>query len=845
MSFSTKTFDRALVRGDTPDVFGLPDTRASVVRVFSGGLLFAGGDTGGKLYYVSNVDDLENSSELGQLIPQDEIKMDARYGIYDLTVLEETPNSARFMYSYPRDVMDNNLNKLQVVFKEATIEYVETTSEWTLDENSIVTRYESQPPVATDGAHHGSGKIARIDSNSVYVSVGDQGSGIVSTRLENPGSEGDLGHILKLTINGSTVTRTDVSKGHRNIQGLVFASNRLIATEHGPKGGDEINVINLQEVVDYGWPYVTLGDPYDTNLTEDPRNYATIGQTQTHDDERFEKPIYSWNPSIAPTEILYLSDLDMYVMGTLREKTIYVFNITETNQVSYPFEIPVNVRIRSLTVSGTSVIGSSDEGTIVILEKNSLPNTLHVSYMNGNDANNGSEETPFQTINKALTSVRNGGVIKISSGTYNEKLKIDKSISLYGLNKETTIIKSDEPIQLIQGSSSTVIQNISILGKYSSTDNMYLVNDSNNINSGINVYTEGNVNIPIDNIVIDNVHVSKCGNGINFNNISSTNIIIKNSTIEDNAGVGVRISSNVATMDGFTIDNCIIRENNLNAINSNPSGKYHPNCTNYLIRNTIIHNNNRLTANNSHDISMFGFNGNLEMSHVDVLCNHDESKAINETTTTAGGWGLIIYGSNQGNTLRPAGDIKLNNVVVQGTVIKSVFGIDRYSSFSADALCNNVDVQNCKAGWVVQVILSSVLDLGTMKLRTIAISNVGDLDARKVIFYHVETGELLDRNNETDLLQIEKQITDRFDRNGIGKIIFTVGDFISSKEPTPIENALELNNNVVSISSEFKKITMLTGQYYVKTPILYNKISSAPVLMNTVGGRSLIVRYDI
>lgn len=367
------------VRGETPDVFGLPDTRASVVRNFSGGLLFAGGDNGGKLFHVPDVDGIGNNSvttELGQLIPLAEIKMDARYGIYDLTILEDTPTSARFMYSYPRRT---NEDKLQVVFKEATIE-LDTFQKWTLKTGSIINRYESQPPVATDGAHHGSGKMARIDANSVYVSVGDMGSGIISTRLEYPGSEGDLGHILKLTMNGSTVTRADVSKGHRNIQGIVYASGRLIATEHGPKGGDEINVINLQEVKDYGWPYVTLGDPYDTNITDDPRNYATIGQTQTH--EGYEKPIYSWTPSIAPTEIIYLSDLDMYVMGTLREKTIFVFKITNTNRVSTPFAIPVNLRIRSLTVSGTSVIGSSDEGAIVVLPKDVLPKDVLPKVVN-------------------------------------------------------------------------------------------------------------------------------------------------------------------------------------------------------------------------------------------------------------------------------------------------------------------------------------------------------------------------------------------------------------------------------------------------------------------------------
>jgi len=367
--FSLKTFSVGLVRGAPPPVFNLPATRASVVRSFSGGLLFAGGVNGGDLFHVPTPHDIGDDAKttyLGNLVPPADRIIDARYGVYDLAILQDDGELVRFVFSYPRRNLDSSL---QVIFKEATIGKV--GGGFSLDVSSISLWYESQPPVFTDGVHHGSGKMAVLDGNSVYASVGDLGSGLVGQRLETPGIEGDLGHVLLLT----PTTRQDVSKGHRNIQGMVYVDNgpRLFATEHGPQGGDELNLIDLNEVKDYGWPYVSLGDPYDSTLIgdADPRNYVTIGQTNTH--AGYEAPIFSWNPSIAPTEIVYVPQLDLFFMGTLRQKTIYSFRISPDNVLSRLRSRVVGVRVRSLAVYSQQegerqLLGSSDEGKVVLIQ---------------------------------------------------------------------------------------------------------------------------------------------------------------------------------------------------------------------------------------------------------------------------------------------------------------------------------------------------------------------------------------------------------------------------------------------------------------------------------------------
>ena len=103
------------------------------------------------------------------------------------------------------------------------------------------------------------------------------------------------------------------SYGHRNPQGLVFDydTNRLWSHEHGPRGGDELNLI--KEGVNYGWPIISYGINYDgttfTNLTSK---------------EGMEQPVHYWVPSIAPCGMAMISS-DKYphwkgdiLIGSLR-----------------------------------------------------------------------------------------------------------------------------------------------------------------------------------------------------------------------------------------------------------------------------------------------------------------------------------------------------------------------------------------------------------------------------------------------------------------------------------------------------------------------------------------------
>jgi aldose sugar dehydrogenase len=119
------------------------------------------------------------------------------------------------------------------------------------------------------GRHYGS-RLAWLPDGTLLMSIGDRG-----THPERAQDKGDhAGSVLRLTDTGGVpddnpfidddqVLDELYTAGNRNIQGMVVtADGEIWASEHGPRGGDEINFIEAGE--NYGWPEVTLGRDYGT-----------------------------------------------------------------------------------------------------------------------------------------------------------------------------------------------------------------------------------------------------------------------------------------------------------------------------------------------------------------------------------------------------------------------------------------------------------------------------------------------------------------------------------------------------------------------------------------------------
>lgn len=159
--------------------------------------------------------------------------------------------------------------------------------------------FKAEP--ASSGRVHFGSRLAFDGQGYLYVSVGDRGEMERAQKLDD-----HAGKIVRLHDDGRIpednpfVGRADAwseiwSYGHRNPQGMAVhpQSGEVWTHEHGPRGGDEINI--LRPGANYGWPVVTLGIDY---------TGFTIGDGLRHM-PGMDDPLHSWTPSIAPSGMAF------------------------------------------------------------------------------------------------------------------------------------------------------------------------------------------------------------------------------------------------------------------------------------------------------------------------------------------------------------------------------------------------------------------------------------------------------------------------------------------------------------------------------------------------------------
>ncbi len=175
----------------------------------------------------------------------------------------------------------------------------------------------------TSARQHFGSRIAFDDDNYVYLSIGDRGD---RNQAQNP--ENYHGVVVRLHDDGSIPEDNPFIGvdgyqpeifvyGTRNIQGMTIhpVTREIWSHEHGPRGGDEINVIRSGE--NYGWPKVTHG-----------RNYSGTSITPDTTLPGMADPLHHWTPSIAPSGMAFVTG-DRYpgwegnvMVGALRQQKI-------------------------------------------------------------------------------------------------------------------------------------------------------------------------------------------------------------------------------------------------------------------------------------------------------------------------------------------------------------------------------------------------------------------------------------------------------------------------------------------------------------------------------------------
>jgi glucose/arabinose dehydrogenase len=155
-------------------------------------------------------------------------------------------------------------------------------------------------PKGQGGRHFGS-RLVFDRQGRLYITLGDRGNRPRAQNLDD-----HAGSVIRIEADGEVpqdnpfVGRSDAraeifSYGNRNVQGAALQpdSGELWAHEHGPQGGDELNVIRAG--VNYGWPVITYGVNYGigSKIGEGPRK------------EGMAQPVYYWVPSISPSGMTF------------------------------------------------------------------------------------------------------------------------------------------------------------------------------------------------------------------------------------------------------------------------------------------------------------------------------------------------------------------------------------------------------------------------------------------------------------------------------------------------------------------------------------------------------------
>lgn len=218
-----------------------------------------------------------------------------------------------------------------------------------------------QTPKVTGRGHFSHRLAVSPDEKYLFIASGDRQKQTPAQDRSNT-----LGTIVRLNLDGTPaqgnpfadeggVTREIWSYGHRNILGMDFdAAGRLWEVEHGPAGGDELNLV--QKASNYGWPTRSYGENYNGDPIPDHT-----------EDDGFTKPAAYWTPVIAPGDMIIYSG-DMFgpwkgnaLITGLKTKALVRVTLdgeTATEAARYDFDN----RLRSITQGPDGSIWVAEDG---------------------------------------------------------------------------------------------------------------------------------------------------------------------------------------------------------------------------------------------------------------------------------------------------------------------------------------------------------------------------------------------------------------------------------------------------------------------------------------------------
>lgn len=239
------------------------------------------------------------------------------------------------------------------------------------------------------------GNIVKYKENKILLTIGDYEYPIwdffENSKLNPQTDDNFLGKFISINLDDPNITNI-IIKGSRNAQGLFYDEKKdiLISSEHGPQGGDEVNLIkNLNEKVNLGWPISSYGDHYGFpdfkgEYKDNKKRYIRAPLKKSHKDFGFLEPLkYFPKESPGASQVIKTNkfenyDDDLYVIyfGTLGDsnygsKTLFKFILDKDYNLIEEKKYFVDDRVRDLIYleeSNKILLFLETSGSIGILE---------------------------------------------------------------------------------------------------------------------------------------------------------------------------------------------------------------------------------------------------------------------------------------------------------------------------------------------------------------------------------------------------------------------------------------------------------------------------------------------
>jgi len=211
---------------------------------------------------------------------------------------------------------------------------------------------------AKTGSQHFGSRLLWLPDGTLLVAIGDGGNPPLQLagdliRKQAQNLQSHLGKIIRINDDGSLPKDNPFagskiwSYGHRNIQGISFdpMTQRVWATEHGAKGGDELNLIEKGK--NYGWPVVSASQEYGTN--------TPVSREKSRPDLIDPKTI--WTPAIAPSGLVFYTGNRFpnwqgnLFAGGLVSRDIRRLEVDKSGEIINQEAIPIGQRVRDVRQS--------------------------------------------------------------------------------------------------------------------------------------------------------------------------------------------------------------------------------------------------------------------------------------------------------------------------------------------------------------------------------------------------------------------------------------------------------------------------------------------------------------